>query len=395
MATTETVELLPLDTTDVDQWVGKPLGGANLKEPMTVNDIRRWAQAMQNPNPLYYDDDYAAASLHGAIVAPQSFTICCDCGHGATPAIQGRIEGSHMLFGGDEWWFYGPRIHPGDKIRTERLCFDYKVTNTSFAGPTMFQRGDTTYINQRGEVIAKQRSTSIRYIVENAQRLASLKDLEAEPEWSDEELERIDHEKFEYYRSFQQHIVRRAGGATEGEALPTGVIGPHSLLTFTTEWRAYTMNLWGATEPDLTHPTSSFEAGWLPEMSADPEAGKVDPERVDGLTHGPSRGHAQPRYAKVIGMPRAYGYGASMGAWVIDYVTNWAGEAALLIHSGVQYRSPALVGDVTYLTGTVTKVAPDALHPGSELVTIAVEMKTHTGATMARGPVTVRLPPAA
>ena len=32
------------------------------------------------------------------------------------------------------------------------------------------------------------------------------------------------------------------------------------------------------------------------------------------------------RYAQRIGMPRAYGYGASMGAWVLDYLTNWAGE---------------------------------------------------------------------
>ena len=27
----------------------------------------------------------------------------------------------------------------------------YRVTNTKLAGPTMFSRGDTTYINQRGE----------------------------------------------------------------------------------------------------------------------------------------------------------------------------------------------------------------------------------------------------
>ncbi len=47
--------LIDLDTRDVDRWVGKPLGGARLKEPIEPNDIRRWAQGMQNPNPLYYD----------------------------------------------------------------------------------------------------------------------------------------------------------------------------------------------------------------------------------------------------------------------------------------------------------------------------------------------------
>ncbi len=106
------INMDPLDTTETDKWVGKPLGGGQLKEPITLTDIRRWAQGMHNPNPLYYDDDYAAKSALGEIVAPQSFTVNCTVGHGATPAIQGYIPGTHMLFGGDEWWFYGPADPP-------------------------------------------------------------------------------------------------------------------------------------------------------------------------------------------------------------------------------------------------------------------------------------------
>ena len=84
-------EELTLDTTDVDRWIGIPLGGGQLKEPVHINDIRRWAQGMQNPNPLYYEEDCAAEGVHGELIAPQSFTICTDVGHGATPAIQGHI----------------------------------------------------------------------------------------------------------------------------------------------------------------------------------------------------------------------------------------------------------------------------------------------------------------
>ena len=50
-------------------------------------------------------------------------------------------------------------------------------------------------------------------------------------------------------------------------------------------------------------------------------------------------------------MPKAYGYGASMGAWVLDYVASWAGEYGLITHSNIQYRSPAFEGDVTFLDG--------------------------------------------
>ena len=31
--------MIELDTTDVDRWVGKPLGGAQLKEPVEINDL--------------------------------------------------------------------------------------------------------------------------------------------------------------------------------------------------------------------------------------------------------------------------------------------------------------------------------------------------------------------
>lgn len=384
------IELEPIDTSDVDRWIGKPIGGGQLKEPITATDIRRWVQGMQNPNPLYFDEKFAAQSVYQQLVAPQSFAICCDVGHGATPSIQGTVPGSHMLFGGDEWWFFGPRIYPGDKLRSERMAYDYRVTNTKFAGPTMFQRGDTTYINQRGEVVARQRSTSIRYLVANAHKLNSMADQEQEPEWTDEELARVEEEKLAYYRTFQRHVIRTFRDVEEGVSLPTGLIGPHSIQSMATEWRSYIFTVWGSNYYD-GRPTSTQEAGWLPEMSPDPEKARIDPAMGDGLYRGASRGHVHERYARVIGMPRAYGYGASMGAWVLDYVTNWSGEKSLVVHSNIQYRNPAFSGDVTYLKGKVISKRVDPLS-GQGLVTVQVDMTTQKGTVMARGPVEIQMP---
>jgi acyl dehydratase len=385
-----TAELEQIDTSDVDRWIGQPIGGGQLREPISKTDIRRWAQGMQNPNPLYLDDDFAAKSALGRLVAPQSFTICTDVGHGATPSIQGTIPGSHMLFGGDEWWFFGPRIEPGDQLRSERLAFDYKIAHTSFAGPTMFQRGDTTYVNQRGEIVAKQRSTSIRYLVANARRMNSLQELEREPEWTDEELMAIEREKLDYYRTFHDHVLRRYSDVKDDERLPTGVIGPHTIQSFTTEWRSYIFTVWNSSYQD-GRPSSTSRAGWLPEMTSDREKGAIDPAQVDGLYYGASRGHTIDRYAKLIGVPRAYGYGASMGAWVLDYISNWAGELGYVTHSNIQYRHPPLVGDVTYLNAQVDGKELDA-ESGEGHVRLRVQMTTQTGVQMARGTVEVRLP---
>jgi acyl dehydratase len=381
--------LVDLDTSDVDRWIGKPLGGARLKEPVDVNDIRRWAQGMQNPNPLHYDEGYAAESRFGRLVAPQSFVVCTSDSHGAGPAIQGTIPGTHMLFGGDEWWFFGPRIEPGDRLNLERMLFDYKVTETKFAGPTMFSRGDTTYINQRGELVAKQRSTSIRYLAEEARRRSAFSET-ADPKWTEDEILAVEREKFEYYRTFLDLGHDRRLIVKEGEKLARRPIGPHTIQSFTTEWRAFLMTAWGTFAQD-GGPSSLYQAGWLPEMSRDLEGAKIDPTLGDGLYYGPSRGHVQAEYAQLIGMPRGYGYGASMGAWTLDTLANWAGEWAEVVHSRMSYRSPALTGDVTYLDGAVTRV--DWSDPsGRPIAHVALTMTNQKGEIMASGSAEVRMP---
>jgi acyl dehydratase len=378
-----------LDTTDVDSHVGKPVGGGQLKDPVAVNDIRRWVQGMQYPNPVHYDDEFAARTRFGRIVAPQSFTICCDVGHGAGPAIVGSIPGTHMIFGGDEWWFHGPRILPGDLLRMERRFHDYKVADTKFAGPTMFSRGDTLYRNQRGEVVSLQRSTAVRYLAEEARRLGFFERAAPRPEWTDAQLEQVAETRMAWVRSNRRGNSPSWGDVDAGLKLPRRAIGPHSIASFATEWRAYTFTVWGSNYHE--GPEHLQEAGWLPEMERNLDAAEEDPALADGLYRGPSRGHADEEHAQLIGMPRGYGYGASMGAWVLDYVAYWAGHQGFVRHSNVQYRFPAFEGDVTYLDAEVTgKRLDDTL--GAPLVMLDVVMTTQDGAVMAKGPVEVELP---
>jgi len=377
------------DTRDVDRWIGVPLGGGHMKDDVHVNDVRRWCQGMQNPNPLYYDEAFAAEGRFREIVAPWSFAVCTDDSHGAAPAIQGTIPGQHMIFGGDEWWFNGPRIRPGDRLRQDRMLFDYKVAETKFAGPTMFSRGDTTYINQQGAVVAKQRSTSVRYRAADA-REKGLFMRDEEPAWSDEELADLEKQKFEYYQSIHDLGHDRRLFVKEGDRLPRRPLGPHTLMSFTTEWRSYLMTVWGAFE-ETDGPSSLWRAGWLPEMDRDREAAKIDPAEGDGLYKGPSRGHVQPRYAQLIGLPRGYGYGASMGAWILDYLGNWVGEWGEILHSNMSYRSPAFTGDATFLDGEVTALHHD--HPsGRPVATIRVTMTNQKESVMASGDAELLLP---
>jgi acyl dehydratase len=382
-----------LDASDLDQYMGVPMEPGELKEPVAVNDIRRWVQAMHYPNPLHYDEQWAAESRFGQIVAPQSFTVTCDTSHGCSPAQVGMIPNSHLIFGGDDWWFFGPRVHPGDKMVCHRMPYDYRVTETSFAGPTCFQRGDTLYINQRGERVALQRSTAIRYQVREAKEKQLFSEPK-EPEWTDEQLEDLEKQKLEFIDQIQElrHEKRLFDSVQVGDRLAGNVLGPHSLASFTTEWRAYPMTVWGATAKGPT--TVRAEAlGYTKEMAGyegDRRMERVNPELTDGAYYGPSRGHLQPRWAQHVGMPRGYGYGASMGAWVLDYVAAWAGEWGELKHSSAQYRNPAFTGDATFLTGEVVDKRVERRR--KHLVTVKVDMRNQDGAVMCKATVDVELP---
>ena len=149
-----------------------PVVFAELWDPCNATDIRRWVMAMDYPNPIHWEQEFAQRSKFGGIIAPQSFAVAMDYGHGCHPACIGKIPGSHLIFGGEEWWFFGTPIRPGDKLFQRRRFDGYDVKDTSFAGPTVFSRGDTEHRNQHGVLVARERATAIRYLRDEATKRA-------------------------------------------------------------------------------------------------------------------------------------------------------------------------------------------------------------------------------
>jgi hypothetical protein len=381
-----------LDCSDLDRIMGKPLTTWMLRDELHNNDFRRWVQAMHFPNLLHYHDDFAARGRYGRLVAPQSFTIAAAEGHGACPAGVGRVPDSHLIFGGDEWWFYGPRLFAGDRVVHEKIPFDYVVKETKFAGPTCFQRGDNNYYKQDGEMFAKQRSTSIRYRPDLAVEMQSMDQTE-DPTWTDEELADIESRKLEYINMMHDlgHNRRYWDDVEIGDDLPVRVFGPHSVASIATEWRGYLMNIWGSAHRnrDCDPVKLGFVgpmAGWEMDMVEE----LVNPENTDGAYIGPSRGHLFKRWAQFVGMPREYGYGASMGAWILDYLAGWAGEWGQVVHVNSQYRGPAFTGDITIQTGEVVDKSTD--EDGRKLIHIRSKMANQDGTTMATATCEVELP---
>ena len=359
-----TTEGVGLDTSDLDRYMGVPMEPGELKEPVAVNDIRRWVQAMHYPNPLHYDEDWAAEGRFGRIVAPQSFTVACDTSHGCSPAQVGRIPNSHLIFGGDEWWFFGPRVEAGDHLVCHRMPYDYRVTDTKFAGPTCFQRGDTLYINQLGERVAQQRSTSIRYQVREAK----------EKHLFDEAKTRSGQtSSCSSWRTSRPALSPRSRScATQrtwesvevGHELAVNVLGPHSLASFATEWRAYPMTTWGATRkgPDHCPGRGARLHQGDGRLRGRPQDGAVNPELTDGAYYGRPGPSPAP-----VGPPRRHGSGLRirrLDGRLDAGLRGGLGRRVGLHHPfAAQYRNPAFTGDATFIRGEVTDKRVEAAAP--------------------------------
>jgi acyl dehydratase len=124
--------------------------------------IKRFAMAIEDPNPMYRDEEFA--NPYGGIIAPPTFlfewnhhTVLRVSERGA--AVGGRELPLRMVRGGNEYEFFQP-LRPGDVINSKsRVAQVYDKEGRS--GKLVFLIGETTYTNQRGELLGTNRETII------------------------------------------------------------------------------------------------------------------------------------------------------------------------------------------------------------------------------------------
>jgi len=170
-----------------DTWISAEMSaaiggeyGGRTSFPISVSDIRRWAVAVyypERPPRVYWDEDYAATTDHGGIVAPEEFNpfawmsadVLSATPVGTRPGIGPEsplgIEApatTNMLNGGMECTYTGVRMRPGDVITTVSALTDYQE-RTGRLGLMLFTTTEQRWTNQEGELVKAQRDILIRY----------------------------------------------------------------------------------------------------------------------------------------------------------------------------------------------------------------------------------------
>ena len=152
------------------------LVGAALGAPATAvvtrREAQRYARAVGDLDPIYFDEDAARAAGYAGLVAPPTFV-----GHavveGATledlredglwidrsggPRV--RLAVGRTMFGGEEWEFHRP-VLVGDTVTAQRRLGAVEEKDGR-SGPFVLLHYETTFTNQHGEVVAVSRLVGI------------------------------------------------------------------------------------------------------------------------------------------------------------------------------------------------------------------------------------------
>ncbi len=140
--------------------------------PVDKSLIRIWAIANrwpESPDRLYWDEEYARKSRWGGIIAPPNFNpfayhIDEDrmAGSARNMGDVGIGRGNRSMNAGGEAEYFAP-ILPGGVITAVSKIADVYRRDTATMGPTFFMVTETTWTNQKGELVKIYRGGSIRY----------------------------------------------------------------------------------------------------------------------------------------------------------------------------------------------------------------------------------------
>ena len=127
--------------------------------------IRRYADAVGNDNPLYFDEEYASESRYGTIIAPPGFfgwsMQSVPSSEGIIGLMTAMINAGYyrILDGGMSYECFLP-VRVGDILIASPKVKDVTAKEGK-SGTMMVCDFETTYLNQNGDLVAKAYQTLI------------------------------------------------------------------------------------------------------------------------------------------------------------------------------------------------------------------------------------------
>jgi len=160
---------------EIAKFIGKSIGTVICE--VEEGSIKRFADAVGETNPLYWDEEHAGKSRYGSIIAPPGFfgwpaklprgmtfqrpTDISDPPE-ATEAMRAALAKAgywRVVDGGIEYEFFQP-VKAGDVLTAKSTIQDIREREGK-TGKMTFIIIETAYYNQNNELAARARATAI------------------------------------------------------------------------------------------------------------------------------------------------------------------------------------------------------------------------------------------
>lgn len=323
---------------EAEALINVPLRRDRMKwiETTTRDAIRHYAWGIGDDNPLWLDQDHAAASPYGSIVAPPTILYALD-----GTVVAPKLAGVQWLYAGTAFTWFEP-ILLDDTFRVEARLQKQELKSGRRFPKWVLQTGEIKYINQhervagiaigrcartpRGEALKKEKNAGDRKAVE-------------EFKYTPEDIAEIE----------RQVLAEPRQGATplywedvsEGDKVPQVVRGPLGVIDI----MAWYSGQQGATHYGGVH----GDAIRYRQRHKDYHVNKKT-----GAKESAGRGHLETSTGRDVGMGGAYDVGPQRIAWCQHMLTNWIGDHGFLHTLDVSVRKPNLVGDTIWWSAEVT-----------------------------------------
>lgn len=298
----------------------------------TRESIKSFALAVDPWNPLWHDDNYAAKTRWGGIIAPPMYldAISQFTWYPEMPPSLGYRGGQWL---GEDWELFKP-ICMNDSFKVWRRRHQMEdITSLDGKGPRTFKciAHDTDVINQKDELLS-----TLKLYLEIVIFPEPPEKEEPIPEYiyTKEELALID-------RIFKEEEIRGAKirwweDVKVGEELKPVVMGP------TTLW------------DQIVYTAGRQELELVPMMEVRRKGDMLVLDPVTGVTHHGIEWHHSDLVAQLWGMPNALHYGIVSRQLLARCVTNWMGDDGFIRKFHWRHLSHFKIGDTCIGRGKVT-----------------------------------------
>ena len=169
----------------LEEFIGKPMGGGGPSvgpDPVNLPMIRHWVDALDDRNPIYLDDAAARRSPFGGLVAPPAMLQSWTMGRptvqgiaerGGAPGTPGRSALSELDAAGytatratNSELEFERYLHPGDEITSTTMLESISDEKRTALGTGYFVTWMSTYVDQQGEVVGRQRFRVLKFRAE-------------------------------------------------------------------------------------------------------------------------------------------------------------------------------------------------------------------------------------